>query len=220
MLAPNILSDFIAPLHVTDTGEQALVQMHEHNVSQLPVVDDKKYIGLVTMEDVINMKHLNQPIGNFSDTFRKACVADHAHVFDIMKAAVEFNVRVVPVVDEEQNYLGIISAESCLRAFATLNSVKEAGGILELEKEMSAYSLSEIARIVEECDADVLCLYTNHEKTSDKIQITLKVDTTDLNAVIASFERHNYEIKSVHNETEYTEDLKDRYDALMRYLNV
>ncbi len=220
MIAPNLISDYITPLQVSDNGEHALVMMHEHNTNQLPVVDDNKYVGLVTMEEVINMKHLSKPLENFANSFDKPFVLDTDHIFDVMKTAVEFNVRMVPVVDEENNYKGSVSAESCLRAFALLNSVKEAGGILELEKELKEYSLSEIARIVEDNEAAILCLYTNVEKNSSKMQITVKLNTTNLSSIIATFERYNYEIKTVHNEKEYTEDLKDRYDALMRYLNV
>lgn len=220
MIAPNLMSDFIPPLKVEDNGEYALGQMHEYNVSQLAVVEGNKYVGLITMEEVINMKHLSLPLREFLATIRKPFVLDTAHVFDVMKTAVENNIRVVPVIDEEQNYLGLISAESCLRAFASLNSVKEAGGILEIEKPINEYSLSEVARIVEESEANILSLYTNVNHETSNIEITIKVNTTDLGGIIASFERYKYEIKGVFNETEYTEDLKTRYDALMRYLNV
>jgi acetoin utilization protein AcuB len=194
--------------------------MHESNTGQLPVVDGKKYVGIITMDEVINMKHLSKSIADLFENLKKPFVFDTAHVFEVMRAAVEFNVRVVPVVDEEHNYIGVISAESCLRAFATLNSIKEAGGILELERPLAEYSLSEVVRIVEDNDATIVSFYTNVEKETSRIQITIKLNTSSLNAIVAAFERYNYEIKSVHNETEYTEDLKDRYDALMRYLNV
>ncbi|MCW5907750.1 MAG: CBS domain-containing protein [Chitinophagales bacterium] len=220
MIAPKLISDYIAPLQVSDTGEQALIAMHEHNVSQLPVVDGRHYAGLITMDDAIDTKRLKKPISKFLEQLRKPYVSDTAHVFDVMRAALEFNVRVVPVVDEDHNYVGVISAESCLRAFATLNSVKEHGGIIELEIPLKDYSLSEIARVVEDNDAAILNLYTNSDKETGKMQITLKLNTTELNSIVSAFERYKYEVKSVHNEEEYTEDLKERYDALMRYLNV
>ena len=42
----------------------------------------------------------------------------------------------------------------------------------------------------------------------------------DLQALIAAFERYEYIVRNIYNETEYTGEIKDRYDALMRYLNV
>lgn len=220
MIAPNLISDSIPALHLEDRGEHALVAMHEYNVSQLPVVEGVNYIGLVTMEDIINMKNLNKPLKSFAQTFRKPFVRDTAHIFDVMKAALEYNVRIVPVINNEHRYLGLISAESCLRAFALLNSVKDTGGILELEIAVKDYQLSEVARIVEDNEAEVLCLYTNINQETQRIEITLKLNTSEVAAIVAAFERYEYEVKAIYNDTAYTENLKERYDSLMRYLNV
>jgi hypothetical protein len=137
-----------------------------------------------------------------------------------MKAAVDFNIKVVPVIDEENNYLGLISAESCLRAFATLNSVNDVGAILEVEIGQADYSLSEVAQIAEENNATILCLYTNIRQQDSMVEITLKLNTTDVSGLVATFERYEYTVKAIHNDVQYTEEIKDRYDALMRYLNV
>lgn len=220
MIAPDIISDSVPPLHLDDTGEQAMMLMHEYNVSQIPVVDGNSYIGLVTMEDIINIKHLSNPLKNFTHTFRKPFVKDTAHIFDVMKAAIDYNVRVVPVINDDHRYLGLVSAESCLRAFATLNSVHDAGGILELEIPVKNYMLSEVTRIVEESEAEILCLYTNIDQQKQVVEITIKLNTTEVSGIIASFERYEYTVSAVHNDSEYNEEIKDRYDSLMRYLNV
>ena len=73
---------------------------------------------------------------------------------------------------------------------------------------------------MEDNEARILCFYTDMQYENGTVELTLKLNTTEVTALIASFERYEYEIKSVYNDTEYTEELKDRYDALMRYLNV
>jgi hypothetical protein len=50
--------------------------------------------------------------------------------------------------------------------------------------------------------------------------VTLKLNTHELSAIIAAFERYEYSVKGVYNDDTYHEDVKDRYDALMRYLDV
>lgn len=220
MIAPNLISDSIPALHLEDSGEQAMMAMREYNVSQMAVVDGNSYIGLVTMEDIIGIKPLNQALKSFVQSFRKPFVKDTAHIFDVMKAALDFNVRVVPVIDEDHTYLGLISAESCLRAFAVLNSVKDAGGILELEIPVKDYLMSEVARIVEDNEAEILCLYTNINQHDQLAEITVKLNTTEVSAIVAAFERYEYTVRAIHNDTGYTENLKERYDLLMRYLNV
>lgn len=220
MIAPHLISESIPALQLEDTGEKALLLMHEFSINQLAVLDNNVYVGLVTMEDVMANKQLDKSLKSYSNPFRQPFVKNTAHIFDVMRTALEHNVKVVPVINEEHHYLGLISAESCLRSFAVLNSVKEAGGVIELEIPISNYSLSEVSRIVEENEAEIVCFYTHVKHQEGRTEITLKLNTTELGGIVAAFERFEYEIKAVYNETEYTEDLKDRYDALMRYLNV
>lgn len=220
MIAPNLISDTIQPLHCYDSGEEALLKMREFNLNQLPVVNGRIYVGIVTLEEVVHSKQLQRTLADIVKKFRQPQVHNTAHIFDVMKAAVEYNVRIVPVVNEEQEYMGLVTAESCLRSFAVLNSVTEPGGTIELEIEKKDYRMSDLARIVEENEAEILCLYSHRNPQTHLMEITMKVNTTDVSSIVSSFERYNYEVKSIYNEVEYSEDLKDRYDALMRYLNV
>jgi predicted transcriptional regulator len=197
-----------------------MITMQEYNVSQLPVLDGNKYVGLITLDEILHQKHLSHSIKSFQLPARKPFVYNTAHIFDVMKAALDFNVRVVPVIDEDFEFIGLISAESCLRGFAILNSVKDTGAIIELETEQADYSLSEVARIIEENNAGILCFYTNLRHQDGIIEITLKLNTTEVSPIVAAFERFDYEVKAIYNDAEYTEELKDRYDGLMRYLNV
>jgi acetoin utilization protein AcuB len=220
MIAPELISDSIPPLHLEDSGEHALITMQEFNVSQLPVLDGMKYVGFLTFDEVISLKHLSHNLKSFHLSLRRPFVLNTAHIFDVMKAAVDFNVKIVPVVDEDNNYLGLISAETCLRAFATLNSVKDAGAIIELEIGLNDYTLSEVARIAEDNNATILCFYTNIRQQDAMVEITIKLNTTDVSSLVSAFERYEYMVKAIHNDVQYTEEIKERYDALMRYLNV
>jgi hypothetical protein len=94
------------------------------------------------------------------------------------------------------------------------------GAILEVEIALSDYSLSEVAQIAEENNATILCLYTNIRQQDAVVELTIKLNTGEVAGLIATFERYEYAVKAVHNDVQYTEEIKDRYDALMRYLNV
>lgn len=220
MIDPRLISDSIPPLQSDDTVEHVITLLHEYGVSQLPVLEGKKYLGVVALEDLIQWNGKKTTLQETGITFRRAFVLKTAHIFDVMRLALEFNVRIVPVINEGGHYFGLISAESCMRAFALMNSVKDQGAIIELEIPLKDFTLSEIAHIVEDNECRILCLYTNINQHQMTVEITFKVNTTDINALVASFERYEYVIKAVHNDMEYTEGLKDRYDALMRYLNV
>lgn len=220
MYARDIVTEGIKPLDYNDTGENAIVHMHEYNVNQLPVTEDGKYIGLISMDDIITLKHLNDPIRAIKTALKRPYVKEDAHLYDVIQAAVEYNVKLVPVLGKDELYIGLITAESSLKAVAKMQSVMEDGAMLTLSVPVRDYQLSPIARIVEDNGANILNLYTEIDQKSGKVDVTMKINTNELSPIISAFERYEYEVKDVRQDQHYQEDVKDRYDAFMKYLNV
>jgi flagellar hook-associated protein FlgK len=53
------------------------------------------------------------------------------------------------------------------------------------------------------------------------MEITIKVNKREIQSLIKTLNRYNYVIKETFTEDEETyNDLRDRYDALMNYLNI
>lgn len=220
MYANEIVTDGVKPLDINESGESAMVRMHEYNVNQLPVTDGDKYIGIINLDEIITLKHLNDPIKDLQIPLKRPYVYGDSHLFDVMKTAVEYGVKVVPVLSKAEKYTGLITAESCMRAFATLQSVMEEGGIINVSMPLKDFQLSEIARIVESNNAAILAFFSNIDKATSIVDVTLKLNTTELSAISAAFERYGYNVEGVFNDQNYNEDVKDNYDALMKYLDV
>ena len=220
MYAREIVTEGIKPLDNNDTGENAIVHMHEYNVNQLPVTEGEKYIGIIGLDDIITLKHLNDPIKNVQTPLKRPYVHENAHIYELMKAGIEYNVKLMPVLSSDDKYIGLITAESCMRACAKLLSVTDEGGIVELSISVKDFQLSEIARIVESNGANILNYYSDIDQKTSTVNVTLKLNTNELSSIVAAFERYEYEVKGVHQDESYHEDVKDRYDALMKYLDV
>ena len=52
------------------------------------------------------------------------------------------------------------------------------------------------------------------------LELTLKLNKEDLKHIVATLERFDYNVKSSYYESEFIDTLNDRYDSLMRFLNV
>jgi hypothetical protein len=52
------------------------------------------------------------------------------------------------------------------------------------------------------------------------VEITLKLNKTEVGSIVAALQRFDYEVKGPYTESDYAEDMQDRYDAFMSYLNV
>lgn len=218
--AIHLISDTLPPLRTSDTGEMALQLMADYQVKQLPIVNNEQFLGLIAEDDILEQGMLEEPVGSMQLTYYKPYVNETDHIYQVLRTAANLKLTLIPVVDAENNYKGIITLSALLSEFASMSSIIDPGGILELEVSIRDYSLTEISRIVESNDATILSLYTSNHNNSTKREITLKLNKEDLRAVIAAFERFGYTILNYYQKSDFDEDLKDRYESLIRYLNI
>ena len=220
MRADQLITEMIPPLKFTETGDRALAWMNEFRVSHLPVVDKNDYIGLISEDEIYDMPDPSQPLASHFKNLPKPFVYSNRHVYDIMKVISDHKITVVPILDENNEYIGCTDLLHLMTRITAINSVTEAGGILVLEMNEHDYSLTQIARIVEENNAKVLSSYITSIPESTQIQVTLKINTDDLERIIRTFMRYDYTIAATFDRGEFQENLKQRYDELMKYINL
>jgi hypothetical protein len=146
-------------------------------------------------------------------------VLPDAHILDVLRVASTNELSVIPVVDELNNYLGSIESADLIDYLADLLGVMHEGGIIVLQVSARDYSIQQIARIIEENNAKVLSL-SAMAVSEGNLEIHIKIDHPDLNPILRSLERFNYTVLSKFQASEFDEELKGRYDELMRYLNM
>lgn len=219
MLAENLISTAVLPLRTSDTGKAAISIMEDFNVRHLPIVNDKQLLGLISEEDIL-VHNINEPVGSYELSLSKAYVKTSDHLYEVMRLLAEHQLTVIPVVDEEGNYRGMISLEDVLNCFARMAAFSENGSVVVLEFQKRNYSLAEIARIVEGENASILSTFVTSDPSSNTVEVTIKINRQDIHGILNAFERFGYGIKAAFNESEYLESLQDRYNQLMSYLNV
>jgi acetoin utilization protein AcuB len=210
----------VPTLVLTDTGNEALSLMEENNLTQLPLLSDDKYMALVQETDVLDWDKPESPL-SFADFLGyKPAILSSSHPYEALRISHQQNLSIVPVVDDENNYIGAITRNELL-GFITENSgLNNPGGIMVLEIDPRNYSLYEIARICESEDVLIISsqLFTN--RATGKLEVTIKTNRTNLEAVSASLERHNYGVKQVFGDEQHANDMLGRYELLMNYINM
>ncbi|MEI6816961.1 MAG: CBS domain-containing protein [Bacteroidota bacterium] len=220
MLASELIKDLIPPLKTSDTGLKALNWMEEFKVTHLPIVNKEDFLGIISEDDILALNKPEEPIGNHALSLMRAFVKDEQHVYEVIKLITKMKLTLVPVLDAKERYLGVITLPDLMDAMATLISVNSPGGIIMLELNINDYSLSEIAQIVESNGASILSLYVNPNQDSTKMGLTIKVNKMDVTRILATFNRYEYDVKATYQESEFNEDMQDRYDSFMNYLNI
>lgn len=221
MVAIDLISDVIPSLKTSDTGQTALNWMEIFRVSHLPIVNNLDFLGLISDSDIYDINQPEEPIGNHELTLLKPYVKHDQHLFEVIGLTARLKLTVVPVLDDNNHYLGVITTNDLIRHIAGISSMDQPGGIIVLEMIERDYSLSQIAQIIESNNIKVLSMYITSPVDSTRLEVTLKVNTTELLSVIRTFERYNYDVKTwITTNDSIDRFYSERFDLLMKYLNM
>jgi len=178
-----------------------------------------KLLGIAS-EELLLRSVEDQAISNIELANSNIHAKAEEHIFEIFSKIVEHKLTSIPVVDFNQNYIGLISQEDLIKHYANSFSIREPGSLLVLEVNKRSYTLSEMARIVELENASIICSFISEIPNNANVFVTLKINRQDIQSIIKAFDRYDYQIKATYAEEEIMDDLRERYDSLMSFLNV
>ncbi len=219
MIAKEITTNDLLPLRPDDNCAQAMTMMSIYHVSDLPVVENNELLGIIS-EDQVSSTDLDNKISTFRLSQSYIFVTVDEHIFEILGKMAQNNMTVMPVVNHDNKYVGMITQEDLIKYYADTFSFKEPGSIIVIESTRSEYSLSDITRVLEMEGASILASFVTSLTNSPNILVTLKINRQEISKMLSSLERYDYRIHATFSEDEYESDLKSRYDLLMTYLNV
>jgi len=222
MQAKELISDIVPAISTKETGFKALSWMEIFRISHLPVVDENhEFLGLISDTEIFDYDLSEKKIGVHALTLIRPFVYADVHVYEIISLVAKQKLTIVPVLDAQNRYIGVITLHDLVQHFAQFSAADNPGAVFILEMSYHDYSLSQIAQIIESNDAKVLSLYVSSLPESTKIEITIKINTIDFAPVRQTFERYEYTIKAAFTDNDVMESLlEERYDELIHFLNI
>ncbi|MDR7128902.1 putative transcriptional regulator [Algoriphagus sp. 4150] len=221
MHAYEYINNLIPPLKLSDKTGMALSWMEEIRTDVLPVVDKGIFLGLIKEERIFEANNPDSLIADIEPDNPDCWVFSDKHIYDVLRVSSEQNSNIVAVLDRELNYMGIVTMEDSISAFADSLSIQSQGSVLILSLSMTDYSLSEIARIIESENTKVLSSFLTTDPLDDnKIKVTLKLDKPELRHIKATLERFGYKIIDHYQEESGVGSEEERIGNLLRFLDI
>jgi acetoin utilization protein AcuB len=221
MTAKDLINYMIPPLKPTDSLGKAREWMEELRVTELPVSDQGHFLGLLTEDHIINANQNDARVNDLGSLIEEAKISQEQHYYELLKTAYALGVRMMAVLDAELQYLGVVSVEDVVEAFANSSSVQNPGAILLLTMEMRDYSLSEISLIIENNEASILSSHIlPHPTEQSKIQVTLKTNKEDITHIANNLEARGYHVSRSYNSISAGEGDQERFESLMHFLKI
>ncbi len=220
MLAKKLISQVLPLLKTSDDGHYALKTMEDFKVSHLPIVNNEDFLGLLSEDDIYSLNALDEPIGNYKLSLTRPFVDQYQHIYDVIDLACREKLSVIPVLNKSNVFLGCILLKDLAFHFGQITAVHNPGGIIILELNENDYSMAEIAEIIESNEAKILSSYITTHNDSTKLELTLKINKINIYPILQTLERYNYSVIASFSENTFNDDLMDRYNLLMTYLNL
>lgn len=221
MIARELISDTLPLLFCKDIGQKAINIMESFRISHLPLVRDDEYLGLISDDDIYDLAIEMCQLGEKVGTFNRPFVRENQHIYEVAQHMLETKVSVMPVLNLQDNYIGAITINDLSEHFLSLVVATEPGAVIVLAMSPVDYTLSQIAQIVESNEAKVLSLYTKNPENSNELDVTIKVNVTDISSIIQTFVRYDYNIKAVYMDDSLLKDMySERYELFMKYMNL
>ncbi|MEQ9309184.1 MAG: CBS domain-containing protein [Balneolaceae bacterium] len=220
MLVQEILNTEIAPLKTTDTVALALTKLDLLHTTKFPVVDDGKLVGMISLDtliEVTNEKALVQEVPLDESIF----LPNDQHLFEATRKMLSHELFILPVIDAEKNFLGVIKKREVLEALSDLFNLESFGSVLTIEMTPYDFTLSELIRIIETEDAKILGVAVQKpNENNDFYRISVKLSIEDSSTVSSALNRYGYIVTSQVSSATMEKDFSDRADELIRYLDI
>ena len=219
MIAKDLIDFNIPFLKIEDKPSKALDLMEEFECTRLPVVSDGYYAGF--LEEGMISNHDSQKINDFKLIGENGQVDQNSHYYGIIKCALEFDLPLIAIKNDQGFYLGAVPTASAFEMFVTGSALRTPGGIIILSLDYKDYSLSEIGRIIENGDAQIInSQISMNPNDNGKIWLTLKLNKEDISHLISILEFSGYRIERYFSAHANHENTQERYDSLMNYLKI
>lgn len=221
MQAFSFVDNRIQPLKPTDTVRVALERMNFYELREMPVVDKGELVGLVNktgLESLERQIHIIDVL-EAEEQLALDFIETRANILDAVQKMIEKGISVLSVV-EEGEYQGLLTRNKLFEVLARFGGVDRQGALIVLEMPYHDYSMVEISSIVESNSIRIINAFTNPIPGKDTVQVVLKVNVEEISSLLQTFDRYGYEVKDYFVSQPQLIDATERYQALMKYLDI
>ena len=212
-----ITNDFKA-IDSQDTISTVQTFFEDLHFSHFPIIEEGIYIGSIAAEDIETFD-FDKKVTDYRFTLEGFFARTTTIWLDVLEVFAKNHTNLVPVLDENNTYVGYYEIEDIMKFFHETPFLKEPGAIIIVKKPILDYSMSQITQIVESNNGKILGVFIS-EADASSVEVTLKISLGAMNEIIQTFRRYDYEIMSDHQEDNYINNLKERSEYLDKYLNI
>jgi predicted transcriptional regulator len=219
MIASELLSEHLDCLRLTDTVEAAIDFMESQGVCELPIVDKKRLYNYARITSLHMLQDKQQllleviPQNQFSPS-----VKIDQHIYEIVPILASNELSVVAVIDHDDQFLGVVDQKRLNKQITESLTYRGLGAVLVLKVSDRDFAPSVFARWIEENGAKIIGMMV-HTTTEGELMVNLKINTTIVKNIVATFQRQNFRVEQVYLSEDFNQDNDRAIDLALKFFD-
>lgn len=218
MFSNKLIRKEISSLEAKTSVKQLIDIMQSLEVSHYPIQNHGIFWGMIYLEDLFSINE-NDTILEHLYLLQPFFIREDFNGMQLYENFYKNDANILPVLSFNNKFLGCILLKDMSKITMQIPMFKEEGCSLIISTPTPNYSLGEVARIVENGNGKLLGVFIT-EINAMRTEISLKFNALNINDIIQTFRRFDYEIVSKHSEDLLAEELKDHSEYFDKYLNI
>jgi acetoin utilization protein AcuB len=214
MLILSHLNYDLPVLRRSDSVAKALKTIRSQGVNALAVVGNKQFAGMVSMEILSQALAPEQTLADLKEYFSLFHMEEEEDVLASLPWFDAPSLDVIAITNADQIFRGYLTKSSVGNLLLNSGIENKNGGIIRIPFQASRDSLSTIIRLIEEENGFVVRSFFQEP------QVVLQVQTETFGKIISTLERQGIFIEKAFVFGEQLEIEQDRFDHLMRFINL
>ncbi|WP_152670960.1 CBS domain-containing protein [Guptibacillus hwajinpoensis] len=185
---------------------ETLELLKEREVDGVPVIKGNKYVGIVTFNRIYKAyfksditdkeKFLNETSAG-EIAYQKDVTVDQEAVFETTLLLAK-NAPLIAVVDEKQDFIGIITRSDILDQFQSVFGMRKPGIRIAFASSETEGRIARLAKIAKNFHENIISLSTFDESNQNVRRIVMKIEKKEnLDQFIAKLEQNGFKVLDI-----------------------
>lgn len=196
--------DRLSCIKVTDTIEEAINIINEHELLSLPVVDGQKFVGVLSKQfvfeeyfrcsDCSKEEFMQRKVQDFM----KTTIETISEEVRIEEAAVKFitsKVRFIPITDENDQLLGIVTQQAVFKQYQKMFGQKD--NSLVIYSYDSRGTLAKMCEVIAKAGGDIRNMLVMHTDVMHLVEVFLRIEAEDFEKVVKALTKQKFDVRDV-----------------------
>ncbi len=220
MIVLDLLNYDVPYLRPNDTVGEALDIMHDAHQTELPLVDQDFFVFLAS-EDYLSNFDDNTVMADVPPSGSVTQLNERLNILQLPSVFLQTETTMLPVTDTDGKYKGLV-LNSDVNQQLVHSLFTENVGLVSIILNNKDYSLATISRIAETENVKIMKAFVTGSGIEGEkdLQVLLQFNTNEIQGALSSLRRFGYNAENLTPGNEIVSIDRDRYEMLMKYLEI